>query len=90
MADNHVKIVYVRVGYMSAEAFNLRYPVGSEFVYYPYRLANGDLAGTPRHVQTKCKAWTLGTTPVVQFNDGRGGYAISHLMAKRELPDPGV
>jgi len=27
---------------------------------------------------------------IVYVNDGRGGYAISYLMAKRELPDPGV
>lgn len=59
------------------EEFNLLYPIGSSFRYYPVK---GD--DNYREVKTRSTAWKLGCNEVVVCVDGiAGGVSIRHLEA---------
>lgn len=64
-----------RVDETNAIAFNLRYPVGQPFRYYP-------IADEARFIETRTRsqAWTLGHGEVIVLIEGRtGGVLVEHL-----------
>lgn len=70
---------------MTAEEFNVIYPVGTKCTYYPLNDGRGNLVkDNPTYpalpTKTRSEAWALGHGAVVVAVDGKsGGVSIDHI-----------
>ena len=62
----------------TAEAFNIKYPVGTPVCYWPVLPARDEYP--PKETKTRSEAWDVAKGRAIVMVDGiAGGVAISHI-----------